>query len=53
MNTTGAHTTAALSPATLGLGLGLLVAQAVGSIIGSGIFGLPQNMVAGAGADTL
>ncbi|QNM97881.1 arginine-ornithine antiporter [Chitinimonas koreensis] len=31
------------------LGLGLLVALVVGSIIGSGIFGLPQNMAAGAG----
>lgn len=29
------------------LGLGLLVALVVGSIIGSGIFGLPQNMAAG------
>jgi len=32
------------------LSLGLLVALVVGSIIGSGIFGLPQNMAAGAGA---
>ena len=32
------------------LGLGLLVALVVGSIIGSGIFGLPQNMAAGASA---
>jgi len=32
------------------LGLGLVVALVVGSIIGSGIFGLPQNMAAGAGA---
>jgi arginine:ornithine antiporter/lysine permease len=32
------------------LGLGLLVALVVGSTIGSGIFGLPQNMAAGAGA---
>jgi arginine:ornithine antiporter/lysine permease len=31
------------------LGLGLLVALVVGSIIGSGIFGLPQNMAAAAG----
>ena len=30
------------------LGLGLLVALVVGSIVGSGIFGLPQNMAAGA-----
>ncbi|MDP4076348.1 arginine-ornithine antiporter [Acidovorax sp. A1169] len=39
-----------LSPAPAKLGLGLLVALVVGSIIGSGIFGLPQNMAAGAGA---
>ncbi len=32
------------------LPLGLLVALVVGSILGSGIFGLPQNMAAGAGA---
>jgi arginine:ornithine antiporter/lysine permease len=32
------------------LGLGLLVALVVGSTIGSGIFGLPQNMAAGADA---
>jgi arginine:ornithine antiporter/lysine permease len=31
------------------LGLPLLVALVVGSIVGSGIFGLPQNMAAGAG----
>ena len=31
------------------LGLGLLVALVVGSILGSGIFGLPQNMASGAG----
>ncbi|MCV2348544.1 basic amino acid/polyamine antiporter [Paucibacter sp. Y2R2-4] len=35
------------------LGLGLLVALVVGSIIGSGIFGLPQNMAAGAGAGAI
>lgn len=29
------------------LGLGLLVALVVGSIVGSGIFGLPQNMASG------
>jgi amino acid transporter len=28
------------------LGVGLLVALVVGSILGSGIFGLPQNMAA-------
>lgn len=33
-----------------GLSLPLLIALVVGSIIGSGIFGLPQNMAAGAGA---
>ena len=32
------------------LGLGLLVALVVGSIAGSGIFGLPQNMASGVGA---
>ena len=32
------------------LPLSLLVALVVGSILGSGIFGLPQNMAAGAGA---
>jgi arginine:ornithine antiporter/lysine permease len=35
------------------LGLGLLVALVVGSTIGSGIFGLPQNMAAGAGAGAI
>ncbi len=35
------------------LGLGLLVALVAGSIIGSGIFGLPQNMAAGAGAGAI
>jgi arginine:ornithine antiporter/lysine permease len=35
------------------LGLSLLVALVVGSIIGSGIFGLPQNMAAGAGAGAI
>lgn len=39
---------AAASPSQLSLGL--LTALVVGSIIGSGIFGLPQNMAAGAGA---
>lgn len=36
------------APAIGTLGLGLLVALVVGSTIGSGIFGLPQNMAAGA-----
>lgn len=35
------------------LGLGLLIALVVGSIIGSGIFGLPQNMAAGASAGAI
>ena len=35
------------------LGLGLLVALVIGSIIGSGIFGLPQNMAVGAGAGAI
>jgi len=35
------------------LGLGLLIALVVGSIIGSGIFGLPQNMAVGAGAGAI
>jgi arginine:ornithine antiporter/lysine permease len=35
------------------LGLGLLVALVVGSIIGSGIFGLPQNMAVGASAGAI
>ncbi|MBC7484153.1 MAG: arginine-ornithine antiporter [Rhizobacter sp.] len=41
----------AAAPGTLGVGL--LVALVVGSIIGSGIFGLPQNMAAGAGAGAI
>ncbi len=43
--------TAALAPGKLGVGL--LVALVVGSIIGSGIFGLPQNMAASAGAGAI
>ena len=35
------------------LSLGLLVALVVGSIVGSGIFGLPQNMASGAGAGAI
>lgn len=35
------------------LGLTLLIALVVGSIVGSGIFGLPQNMAAGAGAGAI
>jgi arginine:ornithine antiporter / lysine permease len=41
----------AKTPGTLGLGL--LVALVVGSILGSGIFGLPQNMAVGAGAGAI
>lgn len=41
------------APIPAKLGLGLLVALVVGSIIGSGIFGLPQNMAAGAGAGAI
>ena len=33
--------------------LGLLVVLVVGSIVGSGIFGLPQNMASGAGAGAI
>jgi len=47
----GAKTTAEAAPNKLGLGL--MVALVVGSIIGSGIFGLPQNMAAGAGAGAI
>ncbi len=35
------------------LSLSLLIALVVGSIIGSGIFGIPQNMAAGAGAGAI
>ena len=35
------------------LGFGLLMALVVGSIIGSGIFGLPQNMAVGASAGAI
>nr|WP_315429733.1 arginine-ornithine antiporter [uncultured Albidiferax sp.] len=56
MNTIAASSAAPLpavarAPGTLGLGL--LVALVVGSILGSGIFGLPQNMAAGAGAGAI
>ncbi len=37
----------------LTVGLSFLVALVVGSIIGSGIFALPQNMAVGAGAGTI
>jgi arginine:ornithine antiporter / lysine permease len=39
------------APSTLGVGL--LVALVVGSIVGSGIFGLPQNMASAAGAGAI
>ena len=42
---------AARTPGTLGLAL--LMALVVGSIIGSGIFDLPQNMAVGAGAGAI
>lgn len=35
------------------LGVGLLTALVVGSMIGSGVFSLPQNMAAGAGATAI
>ena len=51
--TLAAQTTTDAAPQTRTLGLGLLVALVVGSILGSGIFGLPQNMAAGAGAGAI
>jgi arginine:ornithine antiporter/lysine permease len=56
MAITGTLNKAHAAPASAGttlqsrLPLSLLVALVVGSILGSGIFGLPQNMAAGAGA---
>jgi arginine:ornithine antiporter/lysine permease len=35
------------------LGVGLLTALVVGSMVGSGVFSLPQNMAAGAGATAI
>ena len=35
------------------LGVGLLTALVVGSMVGSGVFSLPQNMAAGAGANAI
>jgi arginine:ornithine antiporter/lysine permease len=52
VNSTAPRATA-ITTRTTGLGLGLLVTLVVGSIIGSGIFGLPQNMAAGAGAGAI
>lgn len=40
-------------PTSNSLNLSLLVALVVGSVIGSGIFGIPQNMAAGAGAGAI
>jgi arginine:ornithine antiporter/lysine permease len=48
-----ATTEATSAPVAGKLGLGLLIALVVGSILGSGIFGLPQNMAAGAGAGAI
>lgn len=48
-----AATSADHGPAESKLGRGLLVALVVGSILGSGIFGLPQNMASGAGAGAI
>jgi arginine:ornithine antiporter / lysine permease len=47
------NTSAAPPTAPGKLGLGLLIALVVGSIVGSGIFGLPQNMASGAGAGAI
>ena len=41
--------TIATQAATRKLGLGALTAVVIGSMIGSGVFSLPQNMAAGAG----
>ena len=54
MKTTPAPEASPAAPRPTGtLGLGLLVALVVGSILGSGIFGLPQNMASGAGAGAI
>jgi arginine:ornithine antiporter / lysine permease len=45
-------TKTAVAPASK-LGPGLLTALVVGSMIGSGVFSLPQNMAAGAGASAI
>ena len=46
-------TTAATKPHVGKMGLTLLTTLVVGALIGSGIFGLPQNMAAGAGAGAI
>ncbi len=53
ISTIGVQTKAQAKTPSGTLGLGLLVALVVGSIIGSGIFGLPQNMAAGASAGAI
>lgn len=59
MNTDATTKPQASSPAatpkqaTNKIGLSLLIALVVGALIGSGIFGLPQNMAAGAGAGAI
>jgi arginine:ornithine antiporter / lysine permease len=56
-STTSSFKDKATAPTTIPISntvsLGLLVALVVGSIIGSGIFGIPQNMAAGAGAGAI
>lgn len=52
MAVTDLTTSAALAPAAAGGGklrLGALAALVIGSMVGSGVFSLPQNMAAGAG----
>ena len=55
--TGGGRSAAAPPPASLGarrtLSLGALSSLVVGSMIGSGVFSLPQNMAAGAGAGAI
>lgn len=59
MTSLGSTTTLPLAPIVATekpagtLSLGLLVALVVGSILGSGIFGLPQNMASSAGAGAI
>ncbi len=50
---TTASKTSSEAPAKDSLNLLLLIALVVGSVIGSGIFALPQNMAAGAGAGAI
>ena len=53
LNRRSERSAAAAKPVTTQLKLGLMVALVVGSILGSGVFGLPQNMAAGAGAGAI